>query len=98
MAGMVGRSLEPGVEGNGAFREAAGHAVAAARHLADRACLRAWVCRFALPPFGLAQGLSEAGCLPSENAGAAVGEGLGPARGVTRIRDGHGAMTTSDTR
>ena len=50
-----------------------------ARHLADRACLRARLCRFPLCRLRLAQGLSEARRLPSEDAGAAVGENLGAA-------------------
>ena len=36
LAGLVRRSLEPGLERHGAFREPSGHAGAAVRHLADR--------------------------------------------------------------
>src|SRR5213079_3251585 len=57
--GMVRRSLEPGLEGHGALRPAGGDAVAPARHLADRAYLRARLCRFPLCRLRLAQVLSE---------------------------------------
>ena len=52
------------------------------RHRADRACLRARLCRFPLCRLRLAQGLSKTRRVPSEDAGAAVGEGLGAAAGV----------------
>ena len=53
------------------------------QHRADRPCLRARLCRFPLCRLRLAQGLSEARRFPSEDAGAAVGENLGTAAGVT---------------
>ena len=55
----------------------------AVQHRADRPCLRARLCRFPLCRLRLAQGLSEARRVPSEDAGAAVGENLGTAAGVT---------------
>src|SRR5260370_40903657 len=79
MAGMVRRSLEPGVEGHGAFREAAGNAGAAVRYRADRPYMRARLRRFPLRRLRLAQSLSEARCPPRKDARAAVGENLGPA-------------------
>ena len=63
----------------------------AARHRADRPCLRARLCRFPLCRLRLAQGLSEARRLPPENAGAAVGEDLGAAAGVSDA-SGDGGM------
>ena len=65
MAGVGRRPLEPRLERHGAVREAGGHAVAAARYLADRAGLRARLCRFPLCRLRLAQGLSETRRLPS---------------------------------
>src|SRR5882724_2191376 len=82
MAGVVRRSLESGMERHGALREAGGHAVAPARYLADRARLRARLCRFPLCRLRLAQGLSQARCVPRENTGAAVGQGIAAAAGV----------------
>ena len=72
-------------KGMAQFEKQAGHAVAAVRHRADRPRLRARLCRFPLCRLRLAQGLSEARRLPSEDAGAAVGENLGPAAGVTTM-------------
>ena len=46
--------------------------------------LRARLCRLPLRRLRLAQGLSETRRLPRENAGAAVGQDLGAAAGVTR--------------
>ena len=50
VAGVVRRSLEPGLDRHGALRKAGGRAVAPARHRADRARLRARLCRFPLSP------------------------------------------------
>ena len=61
------------------FEQPAGDAVAAARHRADRARLRARLCRFPLCRLRLAQGLSEARCLPREDAEAALGQDLAAA-------------------
>ncbi len=63
---------------------------AAARHRADRAGLRARLCRFPLCRLRLAQGLSEARCLPPEDAGAAVDQGVGAATGVEHDQVGTG--------
>src|SRR6195952_5198780 len=82
LAGMVRRSLEPGLERHGAFRKAAGYAGAAIRHFADRAGLRARLCRFPLPGLRLAQGLSEARCIPRKDADAAFDQDLSAAAGV----------------
>src|SRR6266550_3413115 len=82
MAGMVRRSLEPGVEGHGALREAGGYAVAAVRYRADRPYLRARLRRFPLRRLRLAQSLSETRYLPRKDAGAAFGEGLAAAAGL----------------
>src|SRR5712664_1782225 len=82
MAGMVRRSLEPGVEGHGAFREAAGNAGAAVRYRADRPYMRARLRRFPLRRLRLAQSLSEARCLPRKDAGAVFGENLAAAAGL----------------
>ena len=59
-----------------------------AHHRADRARLRARLCRLPLRRLRLAQGLSEARCVQQEDAGAAVGEDLGAAGGVI-IGGGH---------
>src|SRR5439155_18663950 len=83
LAGMVRRPLEAGMGRHGAVREQARGAVRAVQHRADWPCLRARLCRFPLCRLRLAQGLSEARRLPSEDAGAAVGENLGAAAGVT---------------
>src|SRR5467141_4362158 len=82
LAGVGRRSLESRVERHGAFREADRDAVAAPRHRADRADLRARLCRFPLCRLWLAQGLSEARCLPRKNALPALGQGLGAAAGL----------------
>src|SRR6476659_5338224 len=84
LAGVGRRSLEPRMERDGALRTAGGHAVAAARHRADRADLRARLCRFPLCRLRLAQGLSEARCLPRKNAYPALGPDLAAAAGVTQ--------------
>src|SRR5215208_3256057 len=83
VAGVVRRSLEPGVGRHGALREQARNIVRAVQHRADRPYLRARLCGFPLRRLRLAQGLSEARRVPSEDAGAAVGENLGPPAGVT---------------
>ena len=85
--GLGRRSLEPGLEWHGAFREPSGDAVAAIRHLADRARLRARLCRFPLCRLRLAEGLSETQRLPSEDAGAALGQDLGAARRLEPVSD-----------
>src|SRR6185437_2539090 len=82
MAGLVRRSLEPGLARHGAVREASRHIGAATRHRPDRAGLRARLCRFPLCRLRLAQGLPEARRLPSEDAGTALGQGLATAGGI----------------
>src|SRR6202035_4680631 len=82
LAGLGRRPLEPRLERHGALRETGGHAGAAARYLPDRAHLRARLCRFPFCRLRLAQGLSEARCLPRENAGAAFRENLAAAAGL----------------
>src|ERR1700737_5440953 len=64
MAGVGRRSLESRMERHGAFREAGRYSVAAAGYRADRAGLRARLCRFSLCRLRLAQSLSEARCIP----------------------------------
>src|SRR3984893_2291181 len=92
MAGVVRRSLEPGMDRHGAFREAGGYAVAPARHLADRAGLRARLCRFPFCRLRMAQGLSEARRLPRKDAGPALGKNLGAAARVNREGSCHGSQ------
>ena len=67
-----------------------------ARHLADRPRLRARLCRFPLRRLRLAQGLSEARCLPPEDAGAALGKDLGAAAGVTTKSETAACARTAD--
>src|SRR4051812_44618411 len=92
MAGVGRRPLEPGLEGHGAFREAGGDAgTGAARHRANRPCLRARLCRFPFRRLRLAQGLSKTRCVPPEDAGAAVGEDFGAAAGIKPVKSAAGA-------
>src|SRR5258706_8108726 len=79
---MARRSLESGMERHGAFREAARDAIAAFGHRADRADLRARLCRFPLCRLRLAQGLSEARRLSRKNAHPALGQGLAAVAGL----------------
>src|ERR1700722_20304548 len=83
MAGVDRRSLEAGLERHGALRETPRRAVAAVRYRPDRPRLRARLCRFPLSRLRLAQGLSEARCLPRKNADAAFGQGFGAAARIT---------------
>jgi glutathione S-transferase len=53
------------------------------RHRADRPGLRARLRRFPVCRLRLAQGLSKTGGVPRKDVGAAVGENLGAAAGVT---------------
>ena len=85
MAGLVRRPLEPGLDRHGAISRSS-PTCCRGRSTSSQigARLRARLCRFPLCRLRLAQGLSEARCLPSEDAGAAVGEDLGAAAGVTK--------------
>ena len=78
------------------FEKQADDAVAPARHFADRACLRARLCRFPFCRLRLAQGLSEARRLPSEDAGAALREDLAAAAGVTGVGTGIPKRSSAD--
>jgi len=82
VAGVVRRSLEPGVERHGAVEK---QADMLSRPLDISQIALVCVLGYAVPVFRLrlAQGLSEARCVPRKNADAALGQDLAAAAGVT---------------